>query len=118
MKSATIEDKANGPAIIEVIQKKIPGVIAVSVEDSKIARACAHSGIIESGNVHLPKGQGFEWVEDFVEEWSLVPNGEFWDQVDAASQALDYLRKNTFDVKSAASLNDFIPTMESVNANW
>lgn len=84
-----IEDKANGPAIISVLHDKIPGIIAVNPNGSKIARVNAVSPFIESGNVYLPKGLSF--TDDFVEECAAFPNGANDDQVDAASQALNKL---------------------------
>lgn len=91
-----IEDKANGPAVMDTLQDEISGIIPVEPHGGKIARANAASPAIESGNVYLPNYKtmpGKEWVEDFIDEWSFVPHGEFWDQVDASSQALKYLKE-------------------------
>lgn len=91
-----IEDKANGPAIISVLRKMIPGIIPVQPKGSKVARVNAVSAAIESGNVHLPKGKDF--TDDFVEECAAFPNGANDDQVDAGSQALNVLiYKNTYE---------------------
>lgn len=88
-----IEDKANGIAIITTLKKKIPGIIAIQPTGSKIARAQACTPEIESGNVFLPDPQVHPWVADFIEEWAMVPNNAYWDQVDAASQALNYFQR-------------------------
>ncbi len=88
-KAKLIEDKANGPAVIATLSKKIPGIIAVLPEGSKIARVSAVSPFVESGNCHLPDPSVFpnaSWVHGFVDECAIFPNGEFDDQVDAFSQ--------------------------------
>jgi len=83
-----IEDKANGPAVIQMLQHEIPGMIAVTPEGGKVARAAAVSPMIEAGNVYLPHPQIAPWVTGFIEECAAFPNGAHDDQVDAATQAL------------------------------
>ena len=83
-----IEDKANGSAIISVLRRKIPGIIAVNPKGSKIARVSAVSDYIEAGNVYLPDEP---WVEEYIEEWASFPKGKNDDDVDAGSQALNQL---------------------------
>jgi hypothetical protein len=46
-----IEDAANGPAIINVLGRQVPGIIGVTPEGGKYARAQAASPIVEAGNV-------------------------------------------------------------------
>lgn len=84
-----IEDKANGSAIIQVLRRDIPGIVAVNPEGGKVARANAVSGAIEAGNVWLPKYGAF--TADFVEECAAFPTGAHDDQVDAMTQALNRL---------------------------
>lgn len=89
-----VEDKANGPAIIDSLRDKISGLKPVNPRGSKEARARAITPEIESGNVYLPlPDQGeFKWVNDFLNEARTFPTGEHDDQIDAATQALDELR--------------------------
>lgn len=82
-----VEDKANGSAIIQILRRRVPGVVAVNPEGGKVARANAVSGAIESGNVWLPRYAAF--TGDFVEECSMFPNGAHDDQVDCMTQALN-----------------------------
>jgi predicted phage terminase large subunit-like protein len=82
-----VEDKANGSAIIAMLQREIGGIVAVNPEGGKIARVNAVSPHIEAGNVWLPRNA--EWVHDFVEECASFPNGKNDDDVDAMSQALN-----------------------------
>ena len=83
-----VEDKANGPAIVSTLRGEIPGIIEVSPEGGKVARANAVAWQIESGNVYLPTPVEHAWVHQFVEECSAFPNGVNDDQVDAMTQAL------------------------------
>ena len=83
-----VEDKANGPAVIDTLRKKLSGLIAVNPEGGKEARASAVSPLLEAGNVHLPDPSLASWVHDFVEECAAFPKGANDDQVDAMSQAL------------------------------
>jgi predicted phage terminase large subunit-like protein len=104
-----VEDKANGPAIIETLRKQIPGVIAIDPQGGKFARANAVSGFFESGNVFLPdpKLLGYEWVDQaFVPELLTFPRSKNDDQVDACTQALNYLFQNTSYLKAAMAQVD------------
>lgn len=84
-----VEDKANGSAIISVLNRSIGGFIGINPKGSKQARLSSVSPFIESGNVYLPRLAHF--TSDFVEEMASFPNGAHDDQVDAASQALTQL---------------------------
>jgi len=83
-----VEDKANGPAIIAMLKNRVPGLVPVNPQGSKIARASAVSGLIEAGNVYLPHPTIAPWVDDFVYECSMFPQGRYADRVDTMSQAL------------------------------
>jgi predicted phage terminase large subunit-like protein len=96
-----IEDKANGPAIIDMLREEVQALIPVNPKESKQARAAAVSPLVEAGNVLIPC-RGFTedgkpilepWVEAFLLEWTKFPNGAHDDQVDACTQALLRLRQ-------------------------
>lgn len=84
-----VEDKANGPAIMSMLRKDIPGIIAVDPAGGKVARVNAVSPAIESGNVFLPLGK--TWTQEFIEEFAAFPNAAHDDEVDCCSQALNRL---------------------------
>ena len=84
-----IEDKANGPAIIAVLQREVPGIVPVQPEGGKLARANAVAGFIEAGNVFLPRYAPF--TGEFLESFSAFPFGAHDDDVDACTQALNKL---------------------------
>jgi predicted phage terminase large subunit-like protein len=83
-----IEDKANGPAIIDELSNEIGGIIPVAVAGSKEARAASISPYQESGNIYLPDPALAPWVNDFIEELSDFPHGQNDDQVDFLSQGV------------------------------
>ena len=86
-----VEDKANGPAVIQLLQTRVPGLIAVNPEGGKIARAHAVSAAFEAGNVWLPDAEIAPWVVEYVDEMCAFPNGTHDDDVDATTQALNRL---------------------------
>lgn len=92
-----IEDKANGPAILDTLRNRIPGLIAVTPEGGKEARANAIAPYIQAGNVYLPSNA--PWLEAFLEECSYFPHGRHDDQVDAMTQALLYLYRSGGDTR-------------------
>jgi predicted phage terminase large subunit-like protein len=81
-----IEDKANGPAVIDTCKRKIKRMVAVEPMGSKQARAYAVQGLFEAGNVLLPDGA--PWLSDYVGEMCAFPTGKNDDQVDSTTQAL------------------------------
>lgn len=86
-----IEDKANGTAVIEMLRRKLPGIMPVNPEGGKLVRAQAILPLIAAGNVYLPSADLAPWVNDFVNEAAAFPYGKHDDQVDAATQGLNIL---------------------------
>jgi predicted phage terminase large subunit-like protein len=93
-----IEDKANGPGIITMLKRELPGIIPVEPQGGKVVRAQAIVPYIESGNVWLPLPQNASWLHDFIEELSAFPTGKHDDQVDSATQALFHLSTRNINV--------------------
>jgi len=91
VKAKLIEDKANGPAIINTLKGKVSGIIPLNPKGSKEARAYATQPLLEAGNIFLPDPTESPWVEDFLEECVTFPNSDYKDQVDSFTQACDYL---------------------------
>lgn len=89
-----VEDTANGPAIMDVMKKKVAGIKAISPKTSKEARARAVTPECESGHVYLPfpGDPGNEWVLGLISELRNFPLDANDDQVDAFTQALGELR--------------------------
>ena len=87
-KRVLIEDKANGPAIIEVLRSEL-FCVPVDPKGGKIARVNAVSPAIETGHVFLP--EHMPGLEAFIDQWTAFPSGAHDDMVDSASQALSWL---------------------------
>ena len=85
-----IEDKANGPAIIQTLRQELY-CIAVNPQGGKVARVNAVAAAIEAGHVFVPEGPA--WAEEFLDQWTAFPAGRHDDMVDSASQALGYLQR-------------------------
>ena len=85
--SILVEDKANGSAIISMLRHEIEGIIPITPQESKVARANAITGIVEGGNVYLPEYADF--TGEFVEEFASFPNGAHDDLVDACTQFIN-----------------------------
>ncbi len=83
-----VEDKANGPAIIDTLQKQISGIEPINPEGGKEARANSVQGLWRSGSVFLPHPSIAPWVPGFVEELCRFPKAPHDDQVDCMTQAL------------------------------
>jgi predicted phage terminase large subunit-like protein len=84
-----MEDKANGPAIMNALSATMPGMIPIEPEGSKYARAAAVSPLVHSANVHLPTPEILPNVEELLEEARAFPNGAHDDTIDAFSQAIN-----------------------------
>lgn len=80
-----VEDKANGPAVIDALTRTVPGIVAVNPEGGKIARAYAQQPLVEARQVFLPMA---DWTEAFIREHASFPNGRYDDEVDAFTQAM------------------------------
>ena len=87
-----VEDKANGPAVMDALRGEVSGLIPVEPDGSKIARAYAVTPLWAAGNVFLPPAEHYPWLRDFVDELVSFPAGAHDDQVDAMTQALRYLK--------------------------
>lgn len=95
-----VEDKANGPAVISTLKRETPGLVPVTPQGSKEARAHAVSPAVESGNVYLPDPGHAPWINDFIDECTTFPTGAHDDQVDAMTQALLRLAESRGPIKS------------------
>lgn len=88
--SILVEDKANGSAIISMLKHEIGGIIAITPKESKVGRANAITGIVEAGNVYLPRYADF--TQEFVEEFASFPNAAHDDLVDACTQFINHFK--------------------------
>lgn len=88
-----VEDKANGPAVIDSLKHHISGIIPIEPDGSKVARAHAVTALFEAGNVYIPHPSVCPWVKEYMTELTQFPSVAHDDQVDATTQALRYIDK-------------------------
>lgn len=89
-----IEDKANGPAVISVLKRKVPGIEAVTPLGGKIDRANAIAPLVRTKSVAILAGQ--PWTERVLYQVGNFPRVPNDDHVDAMSQALAYMMLHGF----------------------
>lgn len=101
-----VEEKANGAAVISSLKNEISGLVAWNPEGSKESRAFAVSPEVESGNVYLPSALICPWIDAWIEETALFPNGPHNDRVDAFTQAMQraHQMKKKLDLPPIESL--------------
>lgn len=102
-----IEDKASGQSLIQDLKTgtNLP-IIAVPVDSDKITRAHAVTPTVEAGNVYLPESA--PWLQDYIDEHAVFPNGSHDDEVDSTTQFLNYVRR-----KGEAAFKDFAEAAEA-----
>lgn len=93
-----VEDKANGPAVMDALQDTVSGLKPVEPYGNKVARAHAVTPIWESGNVYLPHPSVAPWIEEFLMELIHFPIVANDDQVDAMTQALNEMAGSSLSV--------------------
>ena len=111
-RTKVFENKANGPAVISTLKNATTDVYPYNPRGSKETRLAAVSGLIENGNVFIPDESICPWVGDFVDEIVTFPKAESDDQVDACTQALDYLRQNQYNT------NIVLPSSGTRSSPW
>lgn len=102
-----IEDRANGPAVIQMLRGKVSGVNAWPPKgerlNSKEARANAVVPLFDAGDVYLPPKHRAPWLDEYVAEMKAFPVGRHDDQVDATTMALLILSDRKFHARDAAA---------------
>lgn len=101
-----IEDAANGPAVLTLLNSKVPGMQPVSVANrGKPERARAIAPLQRAGNVFLPEDtHAHPWVPMYVERHAQFPRVDFDDEIDATSQALAKLYESVAKLLEAEAL--------------
>ncbi len=108
-KALLIEDKANGPGIISMLRKNnIKRIIEVEPNGSKVERAQSQAPLFKSGDIYFPDPMIAPWINDFILELMVFPNGKHDDQVDSATQAIQHLD----ELGSVGSMKDTNKTSE------
>ena len=94
-----VEDKANGPAVLQILKREISSMVAWPEKGSgmtgmdKISRAESVSAVFEAGNVHVPDPEEVGWVNGYITEMLRFPFDKHDDRVDATTMALLILHR-------------------------
>lgn len=102
-----VEDKANGPAIIDALKSEITGLVPIEPRGSKLARAMACTPKMkgEPGMV-FPQNLGI--LNDFIDQAKNFPMASYDDMVDQLSQAWDWIGQQY------SSEDDFLAKMRRI----
>lgn len=90
-RAKVIENKANGPALVSLLQKEVPGMVEFNPRGSKEERAISVTPYFEAGNVFFPDPTVAPWVHDLIEDLLSFPSGKYKDTTDAMVQGILYL---------------------------
>jgi len=102
-----IEDKANGPAVMQMLRGKLSGLLPVMPYGSKEARASAVAPLVEAGDVYLPHPGLYAFVDPLQTRLTAFPNSDK-DEVDTLTQYLQ---------RTIASGNGYTHTTAEVGAS-
>jgi len=91
-----IEAKANGLSLCQDLREidKRLNIVEIKIPPGfdKFYRASTCIDLIEGGRVFLPEKSSNAWIEDYLYEFKMFPNGTYKDQVDATTQFLNYIK--------------------------
>lgn len=90
-RAKVVENKANGPAIVDLLKKEIPGMVEFNPRGSKEERAISVTPYFEAGNIWFPDPKEAPWVNDLIRDLLIFPKGAFKDTTDALVQGILYL---------------------------
>ena len=89
-----VEDKANGPALIDSLARTVPGIIAWKPRGSKTERANSVAPVVEAGNFWVPDPRFCPWSQRYIDQMCNFPGVTHDDMVDMTTQGIDYLITN------------------------
>lgn len=92
-----VENKANGPALMSMLRKRVTGIVSQDPKGSKEQRMHAITPFVEGGGLVLPHPQIAPWVEDYVDQITTFPMAKHDDDADATSQLIQRVTGNAED---------------------
>ncbi len=94
-----VEDAANGPAIVEELEREIPGIVLVRPLGGKEARAHVSAAWWEAGSILMPEDA--PWRAKLIEQHVGFPMAAHDDGVDMLSQMVNYLAAHSTTLYAA-----------------
>ena len=104
-----VEDKANGPALLDLLRGRLPvPLVPVNPTESKYARAQLVLSCYEAQALELPEDA--DWVESYIEQHTdfTGADGGVDDMVDMTTQALSQMRLYDIDEGDGGDILDDI----------
>lgn len=99
--SKYVENKANGPGIVDALEDEVPGLTLVEPKGDKRQRVLLTVPAHEAGNLWIPEaGHVFydgETIDDFVRECAMFPSAQHDDRVDAYTQGIIELQGSGYN---------------------
>lgn len=94
-----IEPKASGLSAVQQLRHstRLNIIIDDPPKDDKVSRISDVSAVIEAGRVHLLEDAS--WVDDFLEEVEVFPNGKHDEAIDLLSMSLKKFQKSRKKIK-------------------
>ena len=90
--SILVEDKSSGQSLIQTLKNEIKTpIIAIKPKFDKITRFASHTPLFETGKIFI--NENAKWRIEFEKELLSFPKSSNDDQIDALSQALNYLKQ-------------------------
>ena len=104
-----VEDKANGTAVAWTRSARRSQASRRSSPRAASRRGHMRPRPLRVGNVYIPEpGPDYPWVNDYQQEHYRFPRGANDDQVDCASQAINYLST------AGRGVGDWLAAMDAV----
>lgn len=108
-----VEDKANGPAIVDALRSTVGGLVEFPVHEygSKLARAHTCQPLLLGGNLYIPSREIAPWVEGYVAELAAFrgDKGQTDDMCDSSTQAWLHMDKYQHEPTDLASAEESAP---------
>ena len=89
VRAVLVEDKANGPAVIERLKANIPGVVPIQPQGGKTSRMFAAAAEWQAADWYVARNAA--WTEPFIEQITTFPACRHDDMVDMMTQASVWL---------------------------
>jgi predicted phage terminase large subunit-like protein len=84
-----VEDKANGPAVVQRLKQNMPGVIEINPQGGKVARMYAAAPEWQAGDWYVARNAA--WTEPFINQITQFPTAAHDDMADMMTQAAIWL---------------------------
>lgn len=84
-RTVLVEDKANGPAVVQALKKDVTGVVEIDPQGGKIARIYAVAPEWQAHDWYVDRNAA--WAEPFVQQITMFPTAANDDMADMMSQA-------------------------------